>query len=406
MDSVHPRSPERPAVDQLPALPEGLEVIRLLGEGKMGRVYLARERELERAVAVKVLRPELSTDETARLRFEREARSAASLTHPNVVSVYRFGQLSSGTPFLVMSYVHGRTLADRLAAEGTLSERDARELLTQLASALTSAHRKGIVHRDVRPANVLIDDETGRALLSDFGIAALLEAGADHGPRLTRTGQMIGEPRYSSPEQLRGDKVTGQADIYSLAILAYEALTGEGPYRGTTAREVFAAHLTGEPRPISTLRPGISADLEDLLLRCLAREPAHRPRAEDVLKRLQASPSSATSAPNSVAPPQDGLMLAKRRWPQIVSSTTVAGVGLLGLVMGAIQIGIFEVPAFWFTANLVGWGIAVSGVVAWFHGERGPQKPTLIEVVLVGALVLGWLGTTVVLLQRGAGSGP
>jgi serine/threonine-protein kinase len=407
MDSVHPRDPEHAAPDRLPALPDGLEVIHLLGEGKMARVYLARERALERVVAVKVLRPELSGDETARARFEREARSAASLSHPNVVSVYRFGQLPNGTPFLVMSYVQGRTLADRLHAEGTLDEREARELLTHLASALASAHKKGIVHRDVRPANVLIEDESGRVLLSDFGIAALLEAGTDHGPRLTRTGQMIGEPRYSSPEQLRGEKVTGQSDIYSLAILAYEALTGESPYRGTTAREAFAAHLTGEPRPIGQLRPGLSKDLEDLLLRCLAREPAHRPRAEDLLKRLEGPPAH----PNPTLIPSaefasEGLMLARRRWPQIVSSAAVVGVSLLGLVLAAIQVEMLPQGAGWLTANLVGWGIAVSGVIAWFHGEKGPQKPTLVEVVLVGALVLGWLGTTVFLLMRSGATVP
>jgi eukaryotic-like serine/threonine-protein kinase len=401
MDSVHPGSPERPATEHLPVLPDGLDVIRLLGEGKMARVYLARERALERAVAVKVLRPERSRDETDRLRFEREARSAASLSHPNVVSVYRFGQLPDGTPYLVMSYVQGRTLADRLQADGPLSEREGRDLLMQLASALASAHKKGIVHRDVRPGNVLIDDESGRVLLSDFGIAGLLEAGTDRGPRLTQTGQMIGEPRYSSPEQLRGDKVTGQADIYSLGVLAYEALTGEGPYRAASAREVFAAHLTGKPRPINEIRPGISADLEDLLLRCLAREPAHRPRAEDVLKRLegQAAHPNPTAVPR-VAPAPEGLMLAKRRWPQIVSSATVVGGSLLGLVLAAMQVEMLPRAAGWLTANLVGWGIAVSGVVAWFHGEKGPQKPTLVEIVLVAALVLGWLGTTVFLLMR------
>jgi serine/threonine protein kinase len=312
-----------PTTDPPPALPEGLEVIRPLGVGKMARVYLARERELERVVAVKVLRPELASDETARLRFEREARSAASLAHPNVVAVYRFGRLASGTPYLVMSYVQGRTLADRLKADGALAEREGRALVAQLASALAAAHRKGIVHRDVRPANVLLEDESGRMLLSDFGIAALLEGGADSGPRLTRTGQMIGEPRYSSPEQLRGDKVTGAADIYSLAILAYEVLTGEGPYRVTSTREAFAAHLTGEPRPISRIRPGISKDLEDLLLRCLAREPAHRPRAEDVVKRLEESGGGGVAAGGAVGQPvaAEGHGILRRRMPQIVAST-------------------------------------------------------------------------------------
>src|SRR5688500_12718957 len=154
-----------------------------------------------------VRRPELGMDGAPRRRFEREARSAASLTHPNVVSVHRLGRLADGTPYLVMTYVNGRTLADRLKAEGLMPEPEARSLLTQMASALAAAHKKGIVHRDVRPANVLVEEETGRFLLSDFGIAGLLE-GEGSEQRLTRTGQIIGEPRYASPEQLRGEKVT------------------------------------------------------------------------------------------------------------------------------------------------------------------------------------------------------
>ena len=400
MDSVHPEPSEQPIHDPPPALPEGLEVIRLLGVGKMARVYLARERELERVVAVKVLRPELATDETARLRFEREARSAASLTHPNVVAVYRFGRLASGTPYLVMSYVQGRTLADRLQAEGTMSESQARVLLAQLASALAAAHKKGIVHRDVRPANVLIEDETGRMLLSDFGIAALLEGGAEAGRRLTQTGQMIGEPRYSSPEQLRGDKVTGQADIYSLAILAYEVLTGEGPYKVSSTRETFAAHLTGEPRPISKVRPTISRDLEELLLRCLAREPAHRPRAEDVARRLEWGGGTGTDGDPVGASFGDGLGIRRRRMPQIVSSTIAGGVVLLGLVMGAIDIEKLPDVAFELTVNLIAWGVVASGVLAWFHGERGRQQATSTEKTILAALAVGWLAVSAVLMLR------
>jgi serine/threonine protein kinase len=393
MDSVQPRDSDLSSVDSPPALPDGLEVIRLIGEGKMARVYLAREPELQRVVAVKVLRAELSGDEEARRRFEREARSAASLTHPNVVSVYRYGRLADDTPFLVMSYVQGRTLADRLHAEGTFSEAEARTLFAQLASALAAAHKKGIVHRDVRLPNVLIEDESGRVLLSDFGIAALLEAGADSGPRLTRTGQVIGDPRHSSPEQLRGEKVTGQADIYSLAILAYELLTGEGPYRANTQREVFAAHLTGEPRPISKLRPGISSELEDLLLRCLAREPAHRPRAEDVIKRLDAMGKGSAGAAGYVGPtPVDaGLGIMKRRMPQIVVSTFVVCFGLTQLVDGLENNGMLPEVSYRLSVILMFWALIASGVIAWFHGAKGRQEVTGSEKAILAAVGVGWL---------------
>jgi serine/threonine protein kinase len=301
-----------------------------------------------------------------------------------------------------MSYVQGRTLAERLRAEGTLSEPDARALLLQLTSALAAAHRKGIVHRDVRPANVLIEDETGRTLLSDFAIAALLEGGGDSGPRLTRTGQTIGDPRYSSPEQLRGDQVTGQADIYSLAVLAYEVLTGEGPYLGKSAREAFTAHLIGEPRPITQLRPGLSKDLEDLLLRCLAREPAHRPRAEDVLKRLEGEPArDAGGSPAAIgSAPEEGLGIVQRRVPQIVSSTLAAGVVLLGLVMGAIDIGRLPDMAFELTVNLIAWSVLTSGVLAWFHGARGRQETTGREKVILAVLAVGLVSSTALLVLR------
>jgi serine/threonine protein kinase len=385
-------------LESTPVFPEGLEMIRPLGDGKMARVFLARETDLQRVVAVKVLRAELSADETARARFEREARSAASLTHPAVVSVHRFGRLADGTPYLVMTFVNGRTLADRLKAEGVMQEAEARALLVQIASALAAAHKKGIVHRDVRPANVLVDEETGRYMLADFGIAGLLEGGGESGPRLTRTGQIIGEPRYASPEQLRGEKVTGQADLYSLAVLAYEVLTGESPYAVSSTRETITAHLAGEPRPISRIRPGVSSDLEDLLLRCLARQPTHRPRAEDVVKRLEAW-GTADGASSGLAETGD-LLLMKKRVPQIVLSTLAAGVTLVGLVGTLEQMNRLPTGAFDHAINLSIFSLFASFVIAWFHGEKGDQVSPLLERWILGVIGAGWLGVTVLLLLR------
>lgn len=384
----------RSQLEPTPVFPEGLEMIRPLGEGKMARVFLARETELQRVVAVKVLRADRVADETARARFEREARSAASLTHPGVVSVHRFGRLADGTPYLVMTYVNGRTLADRLKAEGPMREAEARTLLAQMASALAAAHKKGIVHRDVRPANVLVDEETGRYMLADFGIAGLLESGGETGPKLTRTGQIIGEPRYASPEQLRGEKVTGQADLYSLAVLAYEVLTGESPYAVSSTRETIAAHLVGEPRPISKIRPDISGDLEDLLLRCLARQPAHRPRAEDVVKRLEAAvPAEGASDP-------EDLLLMRKRLPQIVLSVLAAGTGLVGLVGTLEQMDRLPDGSLDHAINVSVCGLFASFVLAWFHGEKGDQASPLLERWILGAIGVGWLGVTVLLLMR------
>jgi serine/threonine protein kinase len=389
-------SDARLAAMPAPVLPAGLELIGPLGQGKMARVYLAREPELERLVVLKTLRPELSSDETARLRFEREARSAAALMHPHVVPVYRFGRLPDGTPFLVMAYVKGRTLADLIEAEGTMGERTALELLEHLASALAAAHKKGVVHRDVRPDNVLIDEETGTPLLSDFGLARVLEGGTDRGPRITRTGQIIGEPRYSAPEQLRGEKVTGQADIYSLGLLAYEVLTKEGPYRARTNADWITSHLTAEPIPITRLKPVISRPLEELLLKCLAREPSHRPRAEDLVRRLGAIRSGKAGD----APEGEGLGILRRRIPHVVGLAFAGGLTLLGIVDQLIDQDFLPRAAYPVTLNLAVFGLVGSGVIAWFHGERGKQEVTLTEKVILSVLGVLWLAATIVLLRR------
>jgi serine/threonine protein kinase len=184
---------ERHSLDALQeALGDDFEIKQKLGRGSVATVYLAREKALNRLVAVKVLLPGRARDETTRRRFEREARAAASLSHPNVVQVFRFGRLPDETPYLVMRFVKGRTLEDRLAAEGPLPADLAREVLLGVASALAAAHAQGIVHRDVRPANVLWDEERRQALLADFGIAALLATGGEEATRLTKTGRCSG----------------------------------------------------------------------------------------------------------------------------------------------------------------------------------------------------------------------
>jgi serine/threonine-protein kinase len=394
MEQTPPPPSDHTSADPPPAFPEGLEAIRPLGDGQMARVYLARETELERTVAVKVLRPEMAADETARLRFEREARSVASLVHPNVVSVHRFGRLPDGTPYLVMTHVHGRTLADRLHADGVLPEGEVRSILAQLASALAAAHRKGVVHRDVRPANVLLDEDSGRCMLTDFGIAALLEGGGGASQRLTRTGQIIGEPRYASPEQLRGERVTPQADIYSLAVLAYETLAGEGPYRARSMREVIAAHLTGEPIPISQIRPGISSDLEALLLRCLSRQPAHRPRAEDIARRLEEGSRAAPDV--GAAAHGQGLGIMRRRIPHVVATTFTAGLVFTELVQSLTDDELLPAISYRLSLNLAAWALAASAVLAWFHGEKGKQSVPMVEKWILAVLAVGWLLVTVV----------
>ncbi|TVP56463.1 MAG: serine/threonine protein kinase, partial [Gemmatimonadales bacterium] len=236
-------------------LPEDLQLLRPLGEGQTARVHLAREPALARLVAVKVLRPHVAADPIARRRFEREARSAARISHPHVTRVHRVGRLPGDEPYIVMEYIEGRTVRDILDAQGPMATPVARRILAEVASALEATHDQGIIHRDVRPDNILVENRTGRAVLGDFGIAALLESGSEPGLKLTGAGIRLGDVRYLSPEQIHGWPVTEESDVYSFGVLAYEVLTGEGPHRGHSDQEVISGHLQNNPTPLRELRP-------------------------------------------------------------------------------------------------------------------------------------------------------
>jgi eukaryotic-like serine/threonine-protein kinase len=220
-----------------------LEPIRVLGAGATAEVILAREPALQRLVAVKILRSELAADKVARQRFEREAQSAARIMNPSVTSIYRVGRTADGRPFIVMEYIEGRTLADLLEGGEPLAEDRAIKLLASVTEALAAAHERGIIHRDVRPGNVLVEHRTGRAVLGDFGIAALLETGTAAVTQLTAAGMMLGDVRYNSPERIRGEDAVEQSDVYSFGVLAYEVLTGRGPYDARSSAQLLAAHL-------------------------------------------------------------------------------------------------------------------------------------------------------------------
>ncbi len=379
-----PRDEENRSIEALrTALGDDFEIKQKLGRGSMATVYLAREKALGRLVAVKVLLPGRASDETARKRFEREAKAAATLSHPNVVQVYRFGRLPDGTPFLVMRFVKGRTMEERLAADGRLSADLARKVLTGVASALAAAHAQGIVHRDVRPANVLWDEDAQQALLADFGIAALLATGGEEVTKLTKTGQMIGDPRYMSPEQLMDQDLTELADMYTFGILGYELFTGEGPYQAKTNTQWITAHLSAEPKDLKLMRPDIDATVADLLKRCLNREPKHRPSAERAVATLRGD-----VAGGGVEGPVDLQELIKRRVPQIVIVAAVSGYALLQF----IEL-IFDNDSLPFQLALpfVGSAIVAATIIAWFHGERGKQQTSILEWILLSLVGVVWL---------------
>jgi serine/threonine-protein kinase len=389
-----PSSQDRSLETLKQGLGQDFEVVRKLGRGTAATVYLAKERALGRLVAIKVMNASQVADETARRRFEREAKAAASLSeHPNVVAVHRFGRLPDETPYLVMRYVKGRTLEERLKAEGKLPLEQALTVLEGIASALDLAHSNNIVHRDVRPGNVLWDEDGQKALLTDFGIAAILATGSDDVTRLTQTGQLVGDPRYLSPEQLLDQDLTELADIYGFGVMGYELLTGEGPYDARSNTEWITAHLSKEPRDLAHERPDIPKNVSELLRRCLAREPNHRPGASDVARALEGGGAEEVPAGTvtSVEEPADLGTLIKKKVPQVVFIAGVVGFGFTEFVQSLQDGGVIRQAAYPASLVLAASGVLGATVIAWFHGEKGRQRAPFIEYVLLSLIILGGL---------------
>ncbi|NNM05851.1 MAG: protein kinase, partial [Gemmatimonadetes bacterium] len=384
--------------DQLQALMDsdltpGLEVLRPIGQGSMADVFLAREPHLKRLVAVKVLSPHLYSDTKARKRFEREAQAAARINHPHVCTVHRVGSLSDGTPFLVSPFVKGTTLAQRLKAEGRLSAAEVRRVVREIASALAAAHKLGIIHRDVRPDNVLRTDESGHHSLCDFGIAGILETGEDHEPKLTQSGEILGHPAYISPEQMDGKPLTDRADIYSLGILAHQLLTGHPPppsdapsKKGDTSGPAVGL------APLADFLKETDPELVELIGSCLAADPSHRPSASDVERRLQGD--RRTRVQNKVDEIVDvsvPRLIFKKRLPHILGPY-VAGSWIGVEAAGEFQTrGVVPEWLFWFIVVSVVFGFFAVSVVGWFHGEKGRQRMPMAEKWLLSAIGVGWV---------------
>ena len=290
-----PAEPSDPLREALKlALGRQYEVARLLGKGGMGAVYLATEAALEREVAIKVLPPDRGATQDSRDRFRREARTAAKLSHPNIVPLHTFGDVD-GTLYFVMGYVKGESLAARLKREGRLPVEESRRILIEIADALDYAHKLGVIHRDIKPDNVLIEEGTGRALLTDFGVAKALGAGQT----MTEVGSVLGTPHYMSPEQAQGKAdIDHRSDLYSLGVMGYAMLAGRLPFEGGTPSDVMAQHITKEPPSLKSLAPDTPVDIASALTRSLAKNPKDRwPDARGLKAAISESNDAPVPAP-------------------------------------------------------------------------------------------------------------
>jgi eukaryotic-like serine/threonine-protein kinase len=331
----------------------------LIGQGGMGKVYRARHLALERTVALKVLKPQLLEDPTLVGRFEREAKAASRLNHPNVIQVLDFGRLENdGTLYIVMEYVQGKDLRLVLRDDWPLAEERLCNIMAQVCSALGEAHVNDVIHRDLKPENVMVEarrDQPDHVKVLDFGIAKILgpdaPALARHGivrvaeaeqPGLTRHDVVCGTPQYMAPEQATGTALDERCDLYAVGVILYQMTTGHLPFDGPTSMEVLTRHVNEAPVPPRQRQPDapISEAMERLILRALEKDPAKRPQtAEQFREELLAVPEQARTAARAATPPRSTTPVAvaspaaprRRKTLLWVAAAATAGLGALGL---------------------------------------------------------------------------
>ncbi|HJV03846.1 MAG TPA: protein kinase [Actinomycetota bacterium] len=285
------------------------ELLRSLGGGGMSEVYLARDRLLGREVAVKVIRPELATDEKSVARFRREARAAAALSHPGIVAIHDVG-VHAGAPFIVMERVEGRTLTEILREDGRVSPDRVAEIGAEVARALSAAHAAGIIHRDVKPGNVMITP-SGRAKVLDFGIAH-----ATRWTPLTEARVVHGTAEYMAPEQIRGEGADPRSDQYALGAVLYELLAGQPPFHDETPLAIAYHHLEDTPPPIQSSRPDVPPGLAAVIARAMAKDRGHRYRsAEEMALDLERVREGKPASTVRMPPGADTRVLHDRREP-------------------------------------------------------------------------------------------
>ncbi len=315
-----PSVPDRLFLDFQSALAGRYSLERELGRGGMGVVYLAHEVRLDRPVAIKLLPPTNAADARMRERFLREARTAAKLSHPNIIPIHAVDEVGEFV-FFAMAYVEGETLTERVRRRGPLAPSDATRVLREVAWALAYAHAQGVVHRDVKPDNILLEMGTGRALVMDFGIA-----GAVRGAGALDDGEVIGTPAFMSPEQALGEAVDARSDLYALGLVGYFALSGRLPFEGSKATEVLARQVTEPAQPLASVAAGVPRRLAQLVERCLAKDPSERPDGAVAMARdLGAALEQRREIPLA-------LRIFVSRHTQVSEGTVVAAVFLLLII--------------------------------------------------------------------------
>jgi len=319
--------------DVVKALAPNIRILGMAGEGGMALVFVGRDSVLKREVAIKLLAPSLADDAVARKRFTREAEAIAAVSNPNIVNVYQVGEIPGrGIPYFVMQFVDGPTLGMGSLRGRMLTEARVRRLLADVAEGLAAAHRRKVYHRDIKPNNIVLDGETGRAMVLDFGISAAHPSSKrrSQSGRLTQEGMYLGTPTYMSPEQGNGEEVTDKSDVYSLGVLAFELLVGRPPFEGTPIA-VMAAHMRDVPPRVDELRSDVSAELATLIARCLEKEPERRPAAQDIIHFLDPGEKQTVEWP---PPGLARLRGAGARFLTAVATSSAA----VALFFGAISI--------------------------------------------------------------------
>ncbi len=299
---------------------ERYHILKKLGEGGMGTVYLAEHVKMGRKAALKVMNPGMNTDADAIARFNREAANASRLNHPNVCAIYDFGETSDGLIYLAMEFIEGESLTSLIEKNGYLAAPRAATIIHQAADALAVAHDYGIVHRDLKPDNIMIaKDRDGADVVKvvDFGIA---KASSSDAQKVTKTGLVVGTPEYMSPEQLAGDKLDGRSDIYSLGLVAFNCLTGLLPFPSETAQEAMIMRLTDQPKTLAEMKPDVEwpAELQTVMDRVLARDADERYQksdefGRDISKAVENMPAAVAAAAGTMVMGAAAAELPKTR---------------------------------------------------------------------------------------------